>query len=105
RLPTHNCPPVYLARQPMNLHVVILAAGQGKRMRSARAKVLLPVAGTPMLDHVLACARQLAPTQIHLVHGFRGEQLLARYSSAADVRPVEQLSQRGTGDAVAAAMP
>jgi bifunctional UDP-N-acetylglucosamine pyrophosphorylase/glucosamine-1-phosphate N-acetyltransferase len=88
----------------MSLHVVILAAGQGKRMRSARAKVLLPVAGTAMLDHVLDTARQLQPTRIHLVYGFLGEQLCQRYADQADVQLVEQQQQRGTGDAVAVAM-
>ena len=54
------------------LHVVILAAGEGKRMKSARAKVLLPLAGRPLLAHVLAAARALSPDAIHIVHGHRG---------------------------------
>jgi len=49
------------------LHVVILAAGEGKRMKSALPKVLQPVAGRPMLAHVIATARQLAPAAIHVV--------------------------------------
>ena len=65
----------------MNLHVVILAAGQGTRMRSKLPKVLHPVAGKPMLGHVIDCARSLSPTRIHVVIGHGAElvreQLLA----------------------------
>lgn len=88
----------------MNLHIVILAAGQGKRMRSARAKVLLPLAGRPLLDHVLATARALSPAAIHLVHGHRGEQLRAYLAHASDLIWVEQAEQRGTGHAVGLAL-
>jgi bifunctional UDP-N-acetylglucosamine pyrophosphorylase/glucosamine-1-phosphate N-acetyltransferase len=87
------------------LHIVILAAGQGKRMQSKRAKVLLPLAGRPMLDYVLAAARALKPECIHIVHGHLGEQLCARYGGDADVTMVAQPEQRGTGHAVMQAMP
>ena len=49
------------------LHVVILAAGEGKRMKSKRPKVLQPVAGRPMLAHVIDTARALHPAGIHVV--------------------------------------
>ncbi|MFZ1224140.1 MAG: NTP transferase domain-containing protein, partial [Dokdonella sp.] len=55
-----------------SLHVVILAAGEGKRMRSARPKVLMPLAGKPMLGHVLEVARSLEPAAIHIVYGHGG---------------------------------
>ena len=55
------------------LHVVILAAGEGKRMKSALPKVLQPVGGRPMLAHVVDTARALAPAGIHVVYGHGGE--------------------------------
>jgi len=85
------------------LHVVILAAGEGKRMKSARAKVLLPLAGRPLLAHVVASARALAPARIHVVYGHRGDQVRAAFADA-DVDWVEQAEQRGTGHAVQLAM-
>jgi len=94
-----------LMDRSMALHVIVLAAGQGKRMRSERAKVLLPVGGRPMLDHVLEAARALAPDCIHLVHGHRGEQLVARYAHQPGLRMVAQQEQLGTGHAVQSAMP
>jgi bifunctional UDP-N-acetylglucosamine pyrophosphorylase/glucosamine-1-phosphate N-acetyltransferase len=87
------------------LHVVILAAGEGKRMRSATAKVLLPLARQPLLGHVLATARALAPAVIHVVYGHRGETLREAFADAQDVHWVEQAEQRGTGDAVRVALP
>jgi len=51
----------------MSLEIVILAAGQGTRMRSALPKVLHPVAGNSMLGHVIHSARQLDPQRIHVV--------------------------------------
>jgi len=87
------------------LHIVVLAAGEGKRMKSARAKVLLPLAGRPMLAHVLACARALAPAKIHVVYGHRGEQVQAAFAGQADLRWVLQAEQRGTGHAMQLALP
>ena len=52
--------------------VVILAAGQGKRMKSTLPKVLQPIAGTPMLAHVIRAARQLNPKKICVVYGHGG---------------------------------
>ncbi len=87
------------------LHVVILAAGEGKRMNSAQPKVLLPVAGRPMLAQVLAAARELGAAAIHVVYGHRGEQVRAAFAGDGDLRWVEQAEQLGTGHAVQQAMP
>ncbi len=87
------------------LHIVVLAAGEGKRMKSARPKVLLPLAGRPMLAHVLASARALQPERIHVVHGHRGEQVVAAFADASDLVWVHQAEQRGTGHAMQLALP
>jgi bifunctional UDP-N-acetylglucosamine pyrophosphorylase/glucosamine-1-phosphate N-acetyltransferase len=87
------------------LHVVILAAGEGKRMNSAKPKVLLPVAGRPMLAHVIDAARALGAEAIHIVYGHRGEAVRAAFAGDADLRWVEQEQQLGTGHAVQQAMP
>jgi len=86
------------------LHVIILAAGQGTRMRSALPKVLHPLAGRPMLEHVVRTAAALGPAAIHVVHGHGGEQVRAALAHL-DVRWVEQAEQLGTGHAVEQAMP
>jgi bifunctional UDP-N-acetylglucosamine pyrophosphorylase/glucosamine-1-phosphate N-acetyltransferase len=86
------------------LHVIVLAAGEGKRMRSELPKVLVPLAGRPMLDHVLAAARELAPEAIHVVYGHRGGALMSAYADASDLRWVHQAEQRGTGHAVSLAL-
>jgi bifunctional UDP-N-acetylglucosamine pyrophosphorylase/glucosamine-1-phosphate N-acetyltransferase len=92
------------------LHVVILAAGEGKRMRSALPKVLQPIAGRPMLAHVVDAARALDPAMIHVVHGHGGAAVRAAASqwNAADqpdLRWAEQARQLGTGHALQQAMP
>ncbi len=86
-----------------SLHVVILAAGEGKRMRSARPKVLMPLAGKPMLGHVLEVARALEPAAIHIVYGHGGDQVRAAFADP-DLSWVHQAEQRGTGHAVKLAM-
>ncbi len=88
-----------------SLHVVILAAGEGKRMRSTLPKVLQPIAGRPMLRHVLDAARALAPDAIHVVYGHGGEQVRAQFSDADAVNWVEQTQRLGTGHAVMQALP
>ncbi len=85
------------------LHVVVLAAGEGKRMKSARPKVLMPLAGKPMLGHVLATARTLEPAAIHIVYGHGGDQVRAAFADP-DLSWVLQSEQRGTGHAVRLAM-
>jgi len=82
------------------LHVIILAAGEGKRMKSALPKVLLPLAGRPLLAHVLDTARLLRPDAIHVVYGHRGDQVREAFAQARDLIWVHQAEQRGTGDAV-----
>ncbi len=88
----------------MSLDIVILAAGQGTRMRSALPKVLHEVAGKSMLGHVIDTARALAPRKIHVVIGHGAEQVRQRLT-AEDIHFVLQAEQLGTGHAVAQAMP
>ena len=88
----------------MSLDIVILAAGQGTRMRSALPKVLHPVAGKSMLGHVIDTARQLKPQGIHVVIG-HGAELVRERLAADDLNFVLQSEQLGTGHAVAQALP
>ncbi|MFJ3374880.1 bifunctional UDP-N-acetylglucosamine diphosphorylase/glucosamine-1-phosphate N-acetyltransferase GlmU [Pseudomonas sp. NPDC086112] len=88
----------------MSLEIVILAAGQGTRMRSALPKVLHPVAGNSMLGHVIHTARQLDPQRIHVVIGHGAEAVRERLA-ADDLNFVLQDQQLGTGHAVAQAVP
>ncbi len=87
------------------LHVVILAAGAGKRMKSTLPKVVQPVAGRPMLAHVIEAARGLAPAGVHVVYGHGGDQVRAAFADQEDLQWAEQARQSGTGHAVAQAMP
>ena len=87
------------------LHVVILAAGEGKRMRSRLPKVLQPIAGRPMLSHAIDAARGLAPQGIHVVHGHGGDAVQAAFADQADLQWVLQDRQLGTGHAVQQAIP
>jgi bifunctional UDP-N-acetylglucosamine pyrophosphorylase / glucosamine-1-phosphate N-acetyltransferase len=93
------------------LEVIVLAAGQGKRMRSRLPKVLHPLAGRPLLCHVLDAAAALAPQRMHVVVGHGAAQVRAamraamRAASDAPVNWVDQTRQRGTGHAVAQALP
>ncbi|RDS82163.1 UDP-N-acetylglucosamine diphosphorylase/glucosamine-1-phosphate N-acetyltransferase [Dyella monticola] len=86
------------------LHVIVLAAGEGKRMKSKKAKVLMPLASRPLLAHVLGTARSLEPEAIHLVYGFNGEQVLAAFDGQTDLRWTLQAEQLGTGHAVGQAL-
>jgi bifunctional UDP-N-acetylglucosamine pyrophosphorylase/glucosamine-1-phosphate N-acetyltransferase len=88
----------------MSLDIVILAAGQGTRMRSALPKVLHPVAGDSMLGHVIHSARQLNPQGIHVVIG-HGADVVRERLAADDLNFVLQDRQLGTGHAVAQAVP
>jgi len=92
-----------MSAQP--LHVVTLAAGAGKRMKSALPKVLLPLAGKPLLAHVIATARTLGAAQIHVVYGHRGEQVRTAFAEQTDLVWVHQAEQHGTGHAMQLAMP
>ena len=88
----------------MQLDIVILAAGEGKRMHSALPKVLHPLAGRPLLAHVLDTARALAPHKVIVVHGHGGDEVKAIFNGA-NVEWVEQAQQLGTGHAVMQALP
>jgi len=88
----------------MKLEVVILAAGQGTRMKSRLPKVLHTVGGKPLLEHVVRTAQALEPTAIHVVIGHGSEQVqyaLAHYN----INWVVQAQQLGTGHAVMQALP
>lgn len=87
------------------LHVIILAAGAGKRMKSDLPKVLQPIAGRPMLAHVIDAARALRPAAIHVVYGHGGEAVRAAFADQPDLQWAEQREQLGTGHAVQQAMP
>jgi bifunctional UDP-N-acetylglucosamine pyrophosphorylase/glucosamine-1-phosphate N-acetyltransferase len=87
------------------LHVVILAAGEGKRMRSALPKVLQKIAGRPMLAHVIDTARALHPAGIHIVHGHGGDAVQQAFDDQPDLQWTEQAQQLGTGHALQQAMP
>jgi bifunctional UDP-N-acetylglucosamine pyrophosphorylase / glucosamine-1-phosphate N-acetyltransferase len=88
----------------MPLSVIILAAGQGKRMGSDLPKVLQPLAGRPLLAHVIDTARSLEPAAIHVVHGYGADRVRAAIPGP-DIHWVLQAEQKGTGHAVAQAMP
>lgn len=66
------------------LHVIILAAGAGKRMKSDLPKVLQPIAGRPMLAHVIDAARDLQPAAIHVVYGHGGDAVREAFASQTD---------------------
>ena len=88
----------------MKLAVVILAAGQGKRMKSDLPKVLQPLAGVPLLGHVVSRSRALEPSSIHVVYGHGGDAVRATIKDA-DLKWSLQAEQLGTGHAVMQAMP
>jgi bifunctional UDP-N-acetylglucosamine pyrophosphorylase/glucosamine-1-phosphate N-acetyltransferase len=90
----------------MGTAVILLAAGQGTRMRSDLPKVLHPLAGFPLVAHPLAAARALEPERIVVVTGHCGEAVEAAVrATAADARFARQAEQRGTGHAVLQAAP
>jgi len=89
----------------MALSVIILAAGQGKRMHSALPKVMHRLAGRPLLEHVYRTARALgAGARIYIVYGHGGEQVRGALGHL-QAEWVEQAEQLGTGHAVAQALP
>ena len=89
----------------MPVSVVVLAAGQGKRMHSALPKVLQPLAGRPLLGHVIAAARALEPAAIYVVYGHGGDQVKAALADQTDLKWALQAQQLGTGHAVMQAIP
>jgi bifunctional UDP-N-acetylglucosamine pyrophosphorylase/glucosamine-1-phosphate N-acetyltransferase len=88
----------------MKLAVVILAAGQGKRMKSDLPKVLQPLAGAPLLGHVVSRARTLNPSSMHVVYGHGGDAVRAALAKE-NLTWALQAEQLGTGHAVMQAMP
>jgi bifunctional UDP-N-acetylglucosamine pyrophosphorylase/glucosamine-1-phosphate N-acetyltransferase len=88
----------------MALEIIVLAAGLGKRMRSSLPKVLHPLAGRPLLAHVLDTARELAPRKIVVVHGHGAEQVRAAFPDN-HIEWALQAEQLGTAHAVMQAMP
>lgn len=88
-----------------SLHVVILAAGEGKRMKSPLPKVLQPIATRSMLGHVIDTARALGAARIHVVYGHGGEAVREAFKADVDLAWVEQAERLGTGHAVQQAVP
>ena len=88
----------------MNISVVILAAGQGTRMRSNLPKVMQPLAGKPLLEHVIATAEALNAKDICVVYG-HGAEHVQEYFAGRNVQWALQEPQLGTGHAVQQAMP
>ncbi len=84
---------------PENLHVIILAAGAGSRMRSSLPKVLQPLGHQSLIRHVLETAQSVNPDSIHVVYGHAGEQVRAHLADAP-LQWVWQKQQKGTGHAV-----
>ena len=81
-------------------HVIILAAGRGTRMRSARPKVLHPLAGLPLIEHVARAADRLGPERVGLVIGHRSEQVRTVLSHRPSLAYARQDEQLGTGHAL-----
>ena len=88
----------------MSLSIIILAAGQGKRMGSSLPKVLQPLAGRPLLDHVLSRARALNPRGVCIVYGHGGDAVRQAFPDDS-INWAHQAEQLGTGHAVQQAMP
>ena len=90
--------------RPSSLNIAILAAGEGKRMRSGLPKVLHPLGGRPLLAHVLETARKLAADRICVVYGHGGDAVRGRFPDS-DLHWALQDPPQGTGHALAQALP
>ncbi|HEY7500913.1 MAG TPA: bifunctional UDP-N-acetylglucosamine diphosphorylase/glucosamine-1-phosphate N-acetyltransferase GlmU [Vicinamibacterales bacterium] len=88
-----------------DVHVVVLAAGKGTRMRSNRAKVLHEVAGSALIDHVLRVVEPLKPASVVVIIGHQAEEVRAAFSGRRDVSLAIQEPQLGTGHALLQAEP
>ena len=88
----------------LNLNVVILAAGMGKRMHSSVPKVLHLLGGVPLLSHVIATSRLLSPNKICVIYGYGGETVQKSITDK-DIVWIEQSVQLGTGHALKQALP
>ena len=82
------------------LSIIILAAGKGTRMKSKLPKVMQPLAGRPLLEHVLLNARELKPSSIIVVYGYGGDQVQDYFKHDKDIEWAHQTEQLGTGHAV-----
>ncbi|MBL8144654.1 MAG: bifunctional UDP-N-acetylglucosamine diphosphorylase/glucosamine-1-phosphate N-acetyltransferase GlmU [Acidobacteria bacterium] len=88
-----------------DIHVVILAAGKGTRMKAARPKVLHPLGGMPLIEHVVTTARALGPASMTLVIGHQGDEVKAALARQPGLGFVVQEPQLGTGHALLVAEP
>ena len=88
----------------MSLNIIILAAGNGKRMRSALPKVMHKVGGKPMLEHVLISAKKLNPKSINVVINSNIENIKNSFKDY-NINWYKQLEQKGTSDAVNTVLP
>ena len=88
----------------MSTSVIILAAGKGTRMRSNLPKVLQPLAGRPLLGHVIETAKKLNAANIITIYGHGGDQVQQAFAQE-NVQWVEQAEQLGTGHAVKVTLP
>ena len=86
------------------LDIVILAAGKGNRMKSAMPKVLSPLAGRPMISHIIDTARSLKPANIFVIYGPQGSQVKEHFKNT-ELNFICQSEQLGTGHAVLQALP
>lgn len=88
----------------MSITTIIMAAGKGTRMKSTRPKVLQPLAGKPLLAHVLDTAKKLGSDKNIVIYGFEGEQVKTAFKDEV-IDWVEQAEQLGTGHAVQMTLP
>ncbi|RAZ05752.1 UDP-N-acetylglucosamine diphosphorylase/glucosamine-1-phosphate N-acetyltransferase [Acinetobacter sp. SM1B] len=88
----------------MSTTVIILAAGKGTRMRSSLPKVLQPLAGRPLLGHVIETAKKLNADNIITIYGHGGDRVQAAFAEQ-EIKWVEQAEQLGTGHAVQMTLP
>ena len=88
----------------MSTTVIILAAGKGTRMRSSLPKVLQPLAGRPLLGHVIDTAKKLNADNIITIYGHGGDLVQTAFAQQ-DIKWVEQAEQLGTGHAVQMTLP
>ncbi|SPJ21280.1 Bifunctional protein GlmU [Prolinoborus fasciculus] len=88
----------------MSTTVIILAAGKGTRMRSSLPKVLQPLAGRPLLRHVIETAKKLNADNIITIYGHGGDRVQTAFAQE-DIKWVEQAEQLGTGHAVQMTLP
>ncbi len=93
---------VAAGRGNASLSVVVLAAGQGKRMRSALPKVLQPLAGQPLLAHVLELAQSLEPAAIYVVYGYGGERVREYFAGAEAAAPAAAAASTAAAPTAAA---